>query len=108
MVQQRRPKPKKKSHEKVLKEHDEQIKKVLEKFQKISESLQNDDESESKQSQESLAKTPRKRRRRAEKKSAPPVSGTALNLVCGKCGKTFGTRNNLFNHIKATGHSITK
>jgi len=112
MVQQRqdlrRPKPKNKKHEKVLQEHDEQVKKVLEQFQKVSESLST---TESAQSEESLGvpKTPRKRRRRAEKKPANPVPGTAaLNLVCSKCGKTFGTRNNLFNHIKATGHAIVK
>jgi len=83
------------------------MKKVLEKFQKISESLTNDDESSPEtQESEGAPKTPRKRRRRAEKK--PPPAAPIVNLVCGKCGKTFGTRNNLFNHIKATGHSITK
>jgi len=50
-----------------------------------------------------------RRRRRAEKpKSNQEPQKTTIQFACGKCNKTFGTRNNLFSHLKATGHTQAK
>jgi len=47
--------------------------------------------------------TSRKRRRRADKKKKIDTTSSA-RLSCPSCGKTFGTRENLKNHIKAMKH----
>ncbi|KAI9275702.1 hypothetical protein BDA99DRAFT_457379 [Phascolomyces articulosus] len=47
-----------------------------------------------------------KREKRKEKKKQKEEKAIASELLCNVCGEDFSTRNQLFNHIKNTGHAL--